>query len=96
MRTIVDEWKTGGPVKDQLGGTAKLYKTARGTVDTIIDSLPVGPLDQPEVRKKAFTWLGERVNTLCKRSASSLALGGRRPPVTGRIGPRAKVLCPPN
>jgi hypothetical protein len=63
MQAIVDEWKAGGAVKDQLGGTAKLSKTARGTLDTIIDRLEVGSLDQPEARKKAFPWLAERVNT---------------------------------
>jgi hypothetical protein len=63
MQAIVDEWKAGGAVKDQLGGTAKLSKTARGTLDTIIDSLEVGSLEQPEVRTKAFSWLAERVNT---------------------------------
>jgi hypothetical protein len=41
---------------------AKL-STTRGTLDTIIDSLQVGSLEQPEVRKKAFFWLAERVNT---------------------------------
>ena len=39
------------------------YKATRGTLDTIIDSLEVGSLEQPEVRKKAFSWLAERVNT---------------------------------
>ena len=63
MQAIVDEWKAGGAVKDQLGGTANLSKTTRGTLDTIIDSLEVGSLEQPEVRKKAFAWLAERVNT---------------------------------
>jgi hypothetical protein len=63
MQAIVDEWKAGGAVKDQLGGTTKLDKTARGTLDTIIDSLQVGSLEQPEARKKAFSWLVERVNT---------------------------------
>jgi hypothetical protein len=63
MRAIVDEWKAGGAVKDQLGGTAKLSKTTRGTLETIIDSLQVGSLEQPEVGKKAFAWLAERVNT---------------------------------
>ena len=63
MRAIVDEWKAGGAVKDQLGETAKLSKTTLGTRDTIIDSLEVGSLEQPEVRKKAFSWLAERVNT---------------------------------
>jgi hypothetical protein len=57
------EWKAGGAVKDELGGTAKLSKTTRGTLDTIIDSLQVESLEQPEVRKKAFSWLAERVNT---------------------------------
>ncbi|HMD64017.1 MAG TPA: hypothetical protein VKF83_08605 [Stellaceae bacterium] len=55
--------KRGGAVKDKLGGTAKLSKTTRGTLDTIIDSLEVGSLEQPEVREKAFSWLAERVNT---------------------------------
>ena len=63
MHAILDEWKAGGAVKDQLGGTAKLSTTTRGTLDTIIDSLEVGSLEQPEVRKKAFRWLAERVNT---------------------------------
>ena len=63
MRSIVDEWKAGGAVKDQLGGTAKLSTTTRGTLDTIIDSLQVESLEKPEDRKKAFSWLAERVNT---------------------------------
>jgi len=63
MQAILEEWKAGGAVKDQLGGTAKLSKTTLGTRDTIIDSLEVGSLEQPEVRKKAFSWLAERVNT---------------------------------
>jgi hypothetical protein len=63
MRAIVDEWKAGGAVKDELGGTVRVDKTARGSVDTIIDSLQVESLEQPEVRKKAFSWLAERVNT---------------------------------
>ena len=58
--------KRGGAVKDQLGGTAKLSKTTLGTRDTIIDSLEVGSLEQPEVRKKAFSWLAERVNTFVR------------------------------
>jgi hypothetical protein len=32
-------------------------------VDTIIDRLEVESLEQPEERKKAFSWLAERVNT---------------------------------
>ena len=63
MRAIVDDWKAGGAVKDQLGETAKLSKPALGTLDTIIDSLQVGSLEQPEARKKAFSWLADRVNT---------------------------------
>jgi hypothetical protein len=31
-------------------------------VDTIIDRLEVGALEQPEVRERAFSWLAERVN----------------------------------
>ena len=63
MQAIVDEWKAGGAVKDELGGTVRLYKVAGGSLDSIIDSLEVGSLEQPEVRKKAFSWLAERVNT---------------------------------
>ena len=63
MRAIVDEWKAGGAVKDELGGTVRLDKTARGNGDTIIDRLEVGSLEQPEIREKAFSWLAERVNT---------------------------------
>jgi hypothetical protein len=58
--------ESGGPVKDELGGTARLDKTARGNVDTIIDSLPVESLEQPEARKRAFSWLAERVNTFVR------------------------------
>ena len=32
-------------------------------MDTIIDSLQIESLEQPEERKKAFSWLAERVNT---------------------------------
>ena len=63
MQAIIDEWKGGGAVKDELGGTVRLDKTARGSADTIIDSLQVESLEQPEERKKAFSWLAERVNT---------------------------------
>ena len=62
-QAIIDEWKAGGAVKDELGGTVRLGKTARGSVDTIIDSLQVESLEQPQVRKEAFSWLAERVNT---------------------------------
>jgi hypothetical protein len=62
-QAIIDEWKAGGTVKDELGGTVKLDKTALGGVDTIIDSLRVESLEHPEARKKAFSWLAERVNT---------------------------------
>src|SRR5215469_5846693 len=36
MQAILDEWKAGGAVKNELGGTAKLSKPTRGTLDTII------------------------------------------------------------
>ena len=60
--------KRGGSVKDELGGTARLYtgrlyKVAGDSPDSIIDSLQVASLEQPEVRKQAFSWLAERVNT---------------------------------
>jgi hypothetical protein len=59
MQAIVDEWKAGGAVKDELAGTARLYtgrlyKVAGDSRDSIIDSLQVGSLEQPEVRKRRF------------------------------------------
>ena len=63
IQAIIDEWKAGGAVKDELGGTVRLDKTTLGSADTIIDSLQVESLEQPEERKKAFSWLAERVNT---------------------------------
>jgi hypothetical protein len=50
MRAILDEWIAGDKVKDELGETAKLSKTTLGTLDTIIDTLQVGSLEQPEAR----------------------------------------------
>ena len=58
IRTVVDDFDT---LKDQLGGTAKPYQVSGRP--SLIDSLQVGSLEQPEVRKKAFSWLAERVNT---------------------------------
>jgi hypothetical protein len=66
MQAIVDEWKAGGPVREELGGTFRLDKPARGSVDTIIDTLRVEALERPEARKKAFSWLAERVNTFVR------------------------------
>jgi len=60
MQRIVDDWDA---LKDKLGETARLDRPARGARDIIIDTCRVGSLDQPEVRKKAFSWLAERVNT---------------------------------
>jgi hypothetical protein len=61
MQAIVDDWDA---LKDKLAGNARLYKGyERGGRYSIIDSLQVGSLEQPEVRKKAFSWLAERVNT---------------------------------
>ena len=57
-QAIVDDWDA---VKDQLGGTAKV--TEENGRSLIRDSHIFGGLDQPEVRKKAFAWLAERVNT---------------------------------
>jgi hypothetical protein len=62
-QAIIDEWKAGGAVKDELDGTVRLDKTTFGSMDTIIDRLQVESLEQPEERKKAFCWLAERVNT---------------------------------
>ena len=68
-QAIIEEWKEGGAMKDELGGktkTVRLGKPARGVEDTIIDSLQVESLQQPEERKKAFSWLAERVNTFVR------------------------------
>lgn len=58
MNAVVDDW---GVVKGELGGSAK--RAEKDGRRRIIDSLVVGPLDQPEVRKAAFAWLTERANT---------------------------------
>lgn len=77
VRSVADDWPI---VRQELGGTAIL--TERDRRPCIIDSLNAGPLDDPEVRRKAFTWLAERVNTFVNvlrpriRSAA-LNIGGR-------------------
>jgi hypothetical protein len=58
MQAIADEWVT---VQDQLGGTAEVIQEEGRP--RIIDKRTFGNLDQPQVRKKAFAWLAERVNT---------------------------------
>jgi hypothetical protein len=63
MQAIVNEWKEGGAVKEELGRNVRPYKVAGGSVDSIIDSLQVGSLEKPEERQRAFSWLAERVNT---------------------------------
>ena len=57
-QAIVDEWDT---VRDQLGGTTKVIEENGRSL--IRDSHIFAGLDQPEVRRKAFAWLAERVNT---------------------------------
>jgi hypothetical protein len=58
MNVIAENWETVGPL---LNGTARLAEKA-GRV-RIEDHLRPGPLDQPEVRERAFRWLAERTNT---------------------------------
>jgi hypothetical protein len=60
MQAIVDDWDT---IKGELGGSVTPYRVAGGTRNSIIDRLVVASLDQPDERKKAFTWLAERVDT---------------------------------
>ena len=43
-------------------------------MDSIADSLPVGPLDQAEEREKAFSWLAERVNTFVNGTVARLGV----------------------
>jgi hypothetical protein len=59
MKAIAQDWDA---VKDELGGTARLGEVRDGR-RTVIDSQQFGSLDQAEVRKRAFSWLAERVNT---------------------------------
>lgn len=55
---IAEDWEI---VRRELGGTAVLTANKDGR-PRIIDSLVAGPLDEPDVRAKAFVWLSERVN----------------------------------
>ena len=77
LQAVVDEFKAGGAIRDELGGTVRLYRVAGDSRDSLIDSSQVGSLEQPELRKKAFSWLAERVNTFVRvlrprmRSAAS-------------------------
>lgn len=59
MQAIAAEWEA---IKAQLDGTAQLVKNKEGRL-RIVDSLTAKPLEQAEVRKTAFAWLRERVNT---------------------------------
>lgn len=63
VQAIVDEWNAGGAVKDELGSTVRPHKVAGDSLDSILDTLMVGSLDQADERKRAFSWLAERVNT---------------------------------
>jgi hypothetical protein len=58
MRSIAEDWEA---VRAELNGSAELTE-AEGR-PRVIDKRVVGPLDNAEVRKNAFVWLAERVNT---------------------------------
>ena len=58
MLAVAEDW---ADIQTALGGTAK--RTIRDGRPTVIDSLSTGPLEQIEVRRTAFIWLAERVNT---------------------------------
>jgi hypothetical protein len=57
-QAIVDVWDA---VKPQLGGTAKVIEENGRSI--LRDCHIFGDLEQLEVRKRAFAWLAERVNT---------------------------------
>lgn len=57
-QVIADDWPA---VKGELEGTAEL--TERDGRPLIVDRRTVPGLDKPEVRKAAYEWLAERVNT---------------------------------
>ncbi|SHJ97186.1 hypothetical protein SAMN05444159_2051 [Bradyrhizobium lablabi] len=59
MNAILADWNIIGP---SLNGTARLTED-RYNRKRIIDSKTVGNLKDPAVRKEAFDWLAERVNT---------------------------------
>lgn len=59
MRVIADDWQA---VSEALGGTVRKSENKYGQ-PRMADAFRPGPLDQPEVRKLAFDWLAERVNT---------------------------------
>lgn len=54
-QAVADEFDA---IKNELGGSVYLSKGL-----SITDVLKVGPLEQPEKRQRAFSWLAERVNT---------------------------------
>ncbi|MCJ2094669.1 hypothetical protein MKK67_19530 [Methylobacterium sp. J-072] len=59
MQAVAEQWDD---IRLLLGGTAKLTSTRDGR-DTVTDTLSTGFLDQADVRRIAFAWLAERVNT---------------------------------
>jgi hypothetical protein len=59
MNAIIADWATVGPA---LNGTARLLKDKYNR-QQIRDSRTVGNLNDPAIRKQAFDWLAERVNT---------------------------------
>jgi len=48
-------------IKDELGGSVTLDKGLY-----ITDWLQAGALEQPEERRRVFSWLAERVNTFVR------------------------------
>lgn len=57
MLALADQWEE---VRHELGESAKLIE--RDGRPTIADSKVFGSLDDPQIRKAAFSWLAERVN----------------------------------
>jgi hypothetical protein len=58
MSAIAEDWAVVGPL---LGGTA--FKVEKDGRPKIGDVLRPGPLNDPDVRARAFQWLVERTNT---------------------------------
>jgi len=59
MHAVADD---GDAVLKELGGTAKFAPSRDGRAQ-VGDSIATGSLENPDVRKAAFAWLAERVNT---------------------------------
>ena len=88
MHAILDEWKAGGAVKDQLGGDSEAVQNYAGHPGHHHRHVAGRIAGTAGGEKKGVSLARRAGKHLCERSASSHALRGRRLPVTRRIGPQ--------